>query len=52
MMLSPLEIEVVAANSHRKLRLGSNIVQVDLEPASSLSRAKPRVVDTNPSALR
>jgi hypothetical protein len=52
MMLSPLEVEVVAADSHRKLRLGSNIVQVDLERASSLSRAKPRVVDTNPSALR
>jgi hypothetical protein len=52
MMLSPLEVEVVAADSHRKLRLGSNIVQVDLERASSLSRAKPRAVDPNPAALR
>lgn len=41
MVSSPLEVEVVAAGSHRKLRLGSNIVQVDLERASSLSLAKP-----------
>ena len=41
MVLPPLEVEVVTASSHRKLRLGSNIVQVDLERASSLSFAKP-----------
>jgi hypothetical protein len=35
MALPSLEVEVVAANSHRKLRLGSNIVQVDLERLSS-----------------
>ncbi|MGE5054644.1 MAG: hypothetical protein ACM3WP_10805 [Acidobacteriota bacterium] len=53
MVSSPLEVEVVAADSHRKLHLGSNIVQVDLERASSLSGAKPRVfVDSSPSGLR
>jgi len=53
MVLPPLEVEVVAADSHRKLRLRSNIVKVDLERTSSLSRAKPRaVVDPDPSALR
>jgi hypothetical protein len=41
MVLPPLEVEVITAGSHRKLRLGSNIVQVDLERASSLSFAKP-----------
>jgi hypothetical protein len=52
-MVSPLmEVEVLAADSHRKLRLGSNTVQVNLERASSLSRAKPGVVvDPNPSRL-
>ena len=40
-VLPPLEVEVITAGSHRKLRLGSNIVQVDLERASSLSFAKP-----------
>jgi hypothetical protein len=44
MALPPPEVEVFSANSHRKLRLGSNIVQVDLERASSLSRARPSVV--------
>jgi len=52
MVLPPLEVEVVTAGSHRKLRLGSNIVQVDLERASSLSLAKPRVVVDSPSGLR
>lgn len=41
MVLPPLEVEVITAGSHRKLRLGSNIVQVNLERASSLSLAKP-----------
>lgn len=41
MVLPPLEVEVITAGSHRKLRLGSNIVQVNLERASSLSFAKP-----------
>jgi hypothetical protein len=52
MVLPPLEVEVVTAGSHRKLRLGSNIVQVDLERASSLSFAKPSVVVDPPSRLR
>jgi hypothetical protein len=53
MVSSPLEVEVLAANYHRRLRLGSNIVQVDLARASSLSGAKPRVfVDSSPSGLR
>jgi hypothetical protein len=53
MVLSPLEVEVLAADYHRRLRLGSNIVQVDLARASSLSRAKPRVfVESSPSGLR
>ena len=52
MVLPPLEVEVVTAGSHRKLRLGSNIVQVDLERASSLSLAKPSVVVDPPSGLR
>ena len=50
--LPPLEVEVVAANSHRKLRLGSNIVQVDLERPSSLSQARPVVVDLSSSEPR
>ena len=50
---SPLEVEVLAADYHRRLRLGSNIVQVDLARASSLSGANPRVfVDSSPSGLR
>ena len=52
MVLPPPEVEVVTAGSHRKLRLGSNIVQVDLERASSLSLAKPGVVVDPPSGLR
>jgi hypothetical protein len=53
MALPPVEVEVFAANSHRKLRLGSNIVQVDLERASSLSRARPNaVVDLSSSEPR
>jgi hypothetical protein len=52
MVLTPPEVEVVTAGSHRKLRLGSNIVQVDLERASSLSLAKPSVVVDPPSGLR
>jgi len=51
-VLPPPEVEVVTAGSHRKLRLGSNIVQVDLERASSLSLAKPSVVVDPPSGLR
>lgn len=52
-VLPPQEVEVIAADSHRKLRLGSNIVQVNLERASSPSRAKPNVlVHTNPSGPR
>jgi len=41
MVFPPPEVDVITAGSHRKLRLGSNIVQVDLERASSLSFAKP-----------
>ena len=53
MVLPPQEVEVIAADSHRKLRLGSNIVQVDLGRASSPSRAKPNVLgDPNPFGLR
>ncbi len=53
MVSSPLEVEVLAADYHRRLRLGSNIVQVDLARASSLSGANPRVfVDSSPSGLR
>lgn len=44
-----LEVEVVAANSHRKLRLGSNIVQVNLERDSPLSQDKSNVVEPSPS---
>jgi hypothetical protein len=52
MVLPPLEVEVLTAGSHRKLRLGSNIVQVDLARASSLCLAKPRVVVDSLSGVR
>lgn len=42
-VLPPLEVEVVAGDSHRKLRPGSNTVQVDLAHGSALSRATPSV---------
>ncbi len=49
--LPPLEVEVIAGNTHRTLRPGSNTVQVDLERGSSPSRAKPTIaVDREPVA--
>jgi TonB family protein len=42
-VLPPLEVEVIAGNSHRKLRPGSNTVQIDLERGSAASRATPSV---------
>lgn len=42
-VLPPLEVEVIAGNSSRKLRPGSNTVQVDLERGSAAPRATPSV---------
>jgi protein TonB len=48
-VLPPLDVEVVAGDSHRKLRPGSNSVQVDLARGSTLSRATPSVpVESEP----
>lgn len=49
--LPPLEVEVIAGNTRRTLRPGSNTVQIDLARGSSDSRAIPSVpVNPEPSA--
>ena len=49
-VLPPLDVEVVAGDSHRKLRPGSNSVQVDLARGSTLSHATPSVpVESEPT---
>ena len=50
-VLPPLEVEVVAGDSHRKLRPGSNSVQVDLARGSAASRATPTTVPADPDPV-
>jgi TonB family protein len=53
-VLPPLEVEVIAGDSHRKLRPGSNTVQIDLERGSTPARATPSVPadpEPTPAAL-
>lgn len=42
-VLPPLEVEVIAGESHHKLRPGSNTVQVDLSRGSAPSLATPSI---------
>ena len=49
-VLPPLEVEVIAGNSHRKLRPGSNTVQVDLEHGLAASRATASI-PTDPEPI-
>jgi TonB family protein len=44
--LPPLEIEVVAGNTHRRLRPGNNAVQLDLRPESPPQPASSAFSDT------
>jgi len=48
-VLPPLEIEVVAGNSHRTVHLSSNAVKVEMTPDSSLGAAASTAVEQGPA---
>ncbi|MFZ0318490.1 MAG: TonB family protein [Candidatus Sulfotelmatobacter sp.] len=48
--LPPLEVEVVAGDSHRVLRPGSNSVRVDLQPGSSPETTTEAPITDTPTA--